>query len=307
MDRDEKNNHPTFKTLRGIDLNLLTVFEAVYIHKGIVNAAKVLNLTPSAISQSIQKLRSTFPDPLFIRKGQGVTPTAYAAHLHEYFSQGLESILCALDVNNNYDKERIITVASPPSSGALLMPYIYSAIQKVNPKLFVRNVPLAERQLSQFQADIAIDNRPHHGPGIKSYKLYDDRLVAVCRRDHPNAESIFSADENQGMNYTFLIMQDDLLGDTRQLINEVLPNRKFTFSSYNLLAIASMLSSTDLIGFMPYKIFEMFSGPFQLKTVGGEKFSAVTLATTMHFNKLSSRDPILQEVINAIIREFEEE
>ena len=47
-----------FTTLRNIDLNLLTIFEAVYVHKGIVNAAKVLNLTPSAISQSIQKLRS---------------------------------------------------------------------------------------------------------------------------------------------------------------------------------------------------------------------------------------------------------
>jgi len=104
MDRYEKNHHPTFKALRNIDLNLLTIFEAVYIHKGIVNAAKVLNLTPSAISQSIQKLRSTFPDPLFIRKGQGVTPTAYAAHLHEYISQGFESILCALDINNNYEK-----------------------------------------------------------------------------------------------------------------------------------------------------------------------------------------------------------
>ena len=63
-----------FRTLRNIDLNLLTIFEAVYVHKGIVNAAKILNLTPSAISQSIQKLRAIFPDPLFIRKGQGVTP-----------------------------------------------------------------------------------------------------------------------------------------------------------------------------------------------------------------------------------------
>ena len=44
-----------FRTLRNIDLNLLTIFEAVYVHKGIVNAAKILNLTPSAISQSIQK------------------------------------------------------------------------------------------------------------------------------------------------------------------------------------------------------------------------------------------------------------
>ena len=58
-----------FTTLRNIDLNFLTIFEAVYVHKGIVNAAKVLNLTPSAISQSIQKLRVIFPDPLFIRKG----------------------------------------------------------------------------------------------------------------------------------------------------------------------------------------------------------------------------------------------
>lgn len=77
-----------FRTLRNIDLNLLTIFEAVYVHKGIVNAAKILNLTPSAISQSIQKLRTIFPDPLFIRKGQGVTPTTYATHLHEYISQG---------------------------------------------------------------------------------------------------------------------------------------------------------------------------------------------------------------------------
>ena len=35
-----------FTTLRNIDLNLLTIFEAVYVHKGIVNAAKVLNLPP---------------------------------------------------------------------------------------------------------------------------------------------------------------------------------------------------------------------------------------------------------------------
>ncbi|MGT2058677.1 LysR family transcriptional regulator, partial [Enterobacter hormaechei subsp. xiangfangensis] len=55
-----------FRTLRNIDLNLLTIFEAVYVHKGIVNAAKILNLTPSAISQSIQKLRAIFPDPLFM-------------------------------------------------------------------------------------------------------------------------------------------------------------------------------------------------------------------------------------------------
>ena len=63
-----------FRTLRNIDLNLLTIFEAVYVHKGIVNAAKILNLTPSAISQSIQKLRAIFPDLSLIHISEPTRP-----------------------------------------------------------------------------------------------------------------------------------------------------------------------------------------------------------------------------------------
>lgn len=105
-----------FRILRNVDLNLLTIFEAVYVHKGIVNAAKVLNITPSAISQSLNKLRALFPDPLFIRKGQGVTPTAYATHLHQYISQGMESFLSALDLAGGAVQQRAITIATSPLS-----------------------------------------------------------------------------------------------------------------------------------------------------------------------------------------------
>lgn len=103
-----------FTTLRNIDLNLLTIFEAVYVHKGIVNAAKVLNLTPR---QSVSLFRNcalySLTHCLFAKAG--VTPTAFAMHLHEYISQGLESILGALDIEGSYDKQRTITIATTPS------------------------------------------------------------------------------------------------------------------------------------------------------------------------------------------------
>ena len=145
-------------TLRNIDLNLLTIFEAVYVHKGIVNAAKVLNLSPPppAISQSIQKLRVIFPDPLFIRKGQGVTPTAFAMHLHEYISQGLESILGALDIEGKDEKATNDDVsATTPSVGALVLPVIYRAIKSLS-AVFTATRPSANagNQLSQFQTDL---------------------------------------------------------------------------------------------------------------------------------------------------------
>lgn len=119
--QDERYDRQMFRILRNIDLNLLTIFEAVYVHKGIVNAAKILNITPSAISQSINKLRALFPDPLFIRKGQGVTPTAYATHLHQYISRGMEAFLSALDITGSPHQQRVITIATTPAMGALLM------------------------------------------------------------------------------------------------------------------------------------------------------------------------------------------
>jgi len=176
-----------FRTLRNIDLNLLTIFEAVYVHKGIVNAAKILNLTPSAISQSIQKLRAIFPDPLFIRKGQGVTPTAYATHLHEYISQGLESILGALDLTGSYDKQRTITIGCTPSVGVQVMPAIFQAMKSHVPQLLLHNVPLNEPeiQLAQFQTDVVIDISHFSARALGQHVLYADSLVLVCRQNHP--------------------------------------------------------------------------------------------------------------------------
>ncbi|MDI4751562.1 LysR family transcriptional regulator, partial [Salmonella enterica subsp. enterica serovar Anatum] len=41
----------------------------------ISKAAETLYITPSAVSQSLQRLRTQFNDPLFIRSGKGITPT----------------------------------------------------------------------------------------------------------------------------------------------------------------------------------------------------------------------------------------
>ncbi len=119
----------------------------------------MLNLTPAGSAQFIQKLRVIFPDPLFIRKGRQPL-TAFAMHLHEYISQGLESILGALDIEGSYDKQRTITIATTPSVGALVLPVIYRAIKTHYPQLLLRNPPIsdAENQLSQFQTDLIIDN-----------------------------------------------------------------------------------------------------------------------------------------------------
>ena len=47
---------------------------------------------PSAVSQSLQRLRQQLNDPLFVRVGKGMTPTTACVNLHYHLQQNLEQL-----------------------------------------------------------------------------------------------------------------------------------------------------------------------------------------------------------------------
>jgi DNA-binding transcriptional LysR family regulator len=106
-----------------------------------------------------------------------VTPTAYATHLHEYISQGLESILGALDLTGSYDKQRTITIGTP-LRGRVVMPVIWQAV-KERSAAPAAQCPIddADIQLAQFQTDLIIDsNIPQPAPGANRASA----MIAWC-------------------------------------------------------------------------------------------------------------------------------
>jgi len=63
------------KKIQQLDLNLLKVFQALYQEGNMTRTADVLNLTPSAVSHAIRRLRDTLGDPLFQRSQNKMLPT----------------------------------------------------------------------------------------------------------------------------------------------------------------------------------------------------------------------------------------
>ena len=61
--------------LSRIDLNLLVLFQIVLEEGHVGRAAVRLNLTPSAISHGLGRLRILLNDPLFLRTPKAVVPT----------------------------------------------------------------------------------------------------------------------------------------------------------------------------------------------------------------------------------------
>src|SRR5215218_2768186 len=79
------------------DLNLLVLFEILMEERHAGRSAERLNLSPSAVSHGLGRLRKLLGDPLFLRTPKGVVPTARATELSRAPANGRWNGLFAWD------------------------------------------------------------------------------------------------------------------------------------------------------------------------------------------------------------------
>src|SRR5690349_3050479 len=89
--------------LSRIDLNLLVLFESVLREANVGRAAAALNLSPSAVSHGLGRLRRMMNDPLFLRTPRGVVPTARAQDLAPRIAEVLQQIRSMLAAAEPFD------------------------------------------------------------------------------------------------------------------------------------------------------------------------------------------------------------
>ncbi|CAH0541179.1 LysR family transcriptional regulator [Vibrio marisflavi] len=77
---------------KGVDLNLLVSFQALYQTHSVSEAAKRCYVSQSAMSHSLQRLRVLFDDLLFQRVASSMQPTQRAHNISSYIDQILATI-----------------------------------------------------------------------------------------------------------------------------------------------------------------------------------------------------------------------
>jgi DNA-binding transcriptional LysR family regulator len=82
--------------LRGIDLNLLVVLDALLIERHVSRTALRLNMSQPAVSHALARLRSLLDDSLFTRQGGGLAPTIRAMELSKPLAEALAQIRTVL-------------------------------------------------------------------------------------------------------------------------------------------------------------------------------------------------------------------
>ena len=80
------------RSLRRVNLNLLPILHAVLKHQNLTRAAEELNVTQSAVSNSLRQLRDHFGDELLVKDGRGLRRTAKGSALLGPLEQALGAV-----------------------------------------------------------------------------------------------------------------------------------------------------------------------------------------------------------------------
>lgn len=89
--------------LRRADINLLVVFETMMCERSVTRVGERLFLGQPAISSALRRLRSMFNDPLFVRSGRVMEPTARAMEIYAQLTPALDGIAMALSCTQAFD------------------------------------------------------------------------------------------------------------------------------------------------------------------------------------------------------------
>jgi DNA-binding transcriptional LysR family regulator len=272
-----------------IDLNLLRVFDAVLEDQNLVRAGKRLNLSQSAISHALSRLREALDDELFVRTPKGMEPTARALAIAMPVREALRKIHDTL-VAKPFDPgtaARIFVLAANDYITSVLLIKLSRHISRLAPSidLVIRpstRLDLAE-QIDVGRIDLAIGIFAEIPSRFQSAPLWTQKEMLLMRKGHPlgvrgpSVEeladfplitvSVGGLEEGAISGYIFergLARQSELFD--RQALEDALKDvgrrARYGVTLPHSLVIGELLTSSDMIAIIP--------GPLAtLLTVGG--------------------------------------
>ena len=123
------------------DLNLVRVFVAIYQEKSLTRTGERLNLTQSAISHALSRLRLALGDRLFERRGARMLPTAMARDVFPGLESGLRRMEAVLADGGRFDpavSRRIFRLGMNDYSTSILLPRLMARLRREAPGLRLR-------------------------------------------------------------------------------------------------------------------------------------------------------------------------
>lgn len=241
-----------------VDLNLFTVFDAIYTEGSVTRASHKLNLTQPAISHALGRLRQMFNDPLFVRQGHTMVSTPLARNIIEPIRRSLRGLEVTLNGLDSFDPEttsKRFNIALRDVLEATVLPPLMQRVRQRAPLVDIAASQVDRRELESELAagtlDGAIDVLLPLPSEIMHTRIYQDSTVVVVRKGHPMIDG--------GLDIDTYLKQDHILASSRRRgpgledfeLSRFGLERHIRLRCQHYFAACRVVSQTDMILTMP--------------------------------------------------------
>lgn len=238
------------------DLNLLVALKVLVEEGSVSQAAVRLNLSQSATSRVLGRLRDLLGDPLFTRQGQRIIPTSKALEICKQIDQPLESfrqLLTPSEFNPYYCNERFL-IATTDYAMQTILPYALPKIYHLAPNISLEFAPLQHenlfKQLSTDKVDMAICRPTGSVTPLHQEVLGPVGVSCLVSKHHPLADKPLSLEDYINAPHAMIAISDGV----KALLDAALINqnpRKMVLRAYHLEAALAIVDSMPLIITVP--------------------------------------------------------
>ncbi len=179
------------------DLNRLRIFYHVHSHLSITEAAEMLHITPSAVSQQLKKLEAEIKTSLFTRLHKRLVPTPAGNNLFATVGPLLEGLQAGME---QLEKEwtgagGVLKVGAPLEFGSIYLPEVIASFRalysKVNFELEIGLPSSLLSKLSSGELDFAfVDTFPTKEQYAKDFGIFsikpviEEEVVLACSKKY---------------------------------------------------------------------------------------------------------------------------
>ena len=262
--------HPALQTL---DLNLLVSLDVLLEERSVTRAAERSGVTQPAMSQALARLRRTFDDPLLVRVGHRMEPTAMAESLGSPLHALLVNLESLVNDRGRFDpatSSRTFRIACLDHFAALDLPSITASIRVDAPNIDLAATQLSYRtinsELEEGLVDIGVGVFRETPTGHKHERLHQERFVCLLRTGHPALDDWTLA--------TFLAHPHGLLATAGRgdgAVDGALAangmSRRIALRVPHFLAAGQIVESTDLIFTMASRLASSLAHSYDVVTM----------------------------------------
>jgi DNA-binding transcriptional LysR family regulator len=258
--------------LRGIDLNLLVLLDALIEHRHVTRAATAMQMSQPAMSRALGRLRKLLDDPILVRGGDGLIPTPRAIALHPQLKRLLHD-LTAIVADVPFNPTQLtgyMTLAASEYQMIVLLPELTARLAQAAPHLELRVVSLfnlGAAQLHDGAIDLALGVVPVAlSTNLLQEPLYEDTYVTLMRSGHPAVGRLSIAQ--------FVALQHVLItadGTHRGLVDTALDQlglqRRIGLQLPSLITALAIVAESDFVITLPGLIARRYAVQYDLVEV----------------------------------------